>query len=224
MAAAVLFDFGGTLDADGYGWSERFHRGYRAAGGRLDPEAFGKPFRVSERVLRRVPGMRERGFSELVTAQVQVLAELLPDGRTLDPGAWAAGFVADAREAVGRNRPILDRLRDRFDLAVVSNFTGNLRPCLTELGLEDCFEVILDSAVVGIEKPDLRLFLTAFDALGRYPEECWMVGDNPFADIAPATRLGCATCWLAPAERPLPEEITPTCRISALTQLPALLD
>ena len=224
MAAAVLFDFGGTLDADGYGWCERFHRGYHGAGGRLDSEAFEQPFRVSERVLRRVPGMRELGFSELVTTQVQVLSELLPDGRTLDPEAWAAGFGADARRAAARNRLILDRLRDRFDLGVVSNFTGNLRPCLTELGLEDCFEVIFDSAVIGIEKPDLRLFLAAFDALGRHPEECWMVGDNPSADIAPATRLGCPTCWMAPAERPLPDEITPTCRISALTQLPPLLD
>src|SRR5437899_253719 len=33
MPGPVLFDFGGTLDADGQPWVERFFRGYRAVGG-----------------------------------------------------------------------------------------------------------------------------------------------------------------------------------------------
>ena len=36
----ILFDFGGTLDADGTRWSVRFHEAYRRAGGRLVLERF----------------------------------------------------------------------------------------------------------------------------------------------------------------------------------------
>src|SRR2546422_3239999 len=42
----------------------------------------------------------------------------------------AARFHADAVAVVNRNRPMLQRLARRYRLGVVSNFTGNLRPCL----------------------------------------------------------------------------------------------
>src|ERR1043166_7588083 len=45
MTGPVLFDFGGTLDADGEPWGERMYRGYRAAGGRAAPDAFDAGFR-----------------------------------------------------------------------------------------------------------------------------------------------------------------------------------
>src|SRR2546427_1211252 len=46
----------------------------------------------------------------------------------------------------------------RSRLGVVSNFTGNLRPCLEELGLARFFAVLSDSAVLGWSKPDPRIF------------------------------------------------------------------
>ena len=223
MAEAVLFDFGGTLDADGHPWCERLYAGYRAVGGQVGFPGFEQRFQLAARILARQPGLTGFGFRKLVEAQVEALMEVLPDRNALDTGAWSRGFIANARTAAARNRLVLDELSRRFELGVVSNFSGNLRPCLAELGLEDCFEVVFDSAVVGIRKPDLRLFRAAFDALGRHAEECWMVGDNPVSDIEPAGRLGCATCWLAPAERPLPHGVVPTQRIAALDELPARL-
>src|ERR1051326_2929308 len=132
-------------------------------------------------------------------------------------------FLAPAHATAERNHPMLIALARTRPLGVVSNFTGNLRPCLEELGLLECFELVLDSAVVGLRKPDERLFAAAFSALDVEPEACWMVGDNPFADIAPAAKLGCSTCWIAPAERPLPAGARPDRRIAALTELPAVL-
>jgi len=44
----VLFDFGGTLDADGDRWAVRFHSAYAAAGGRLTFAAFEPLFRKSD--------------------------------------------------------------------------------------------------------------------------------------------------------------------------------
>jgi FMN phosphatase YigB (HAD superfamily) len=223
MRRAVLFDFGGTLDADGRRWSERFHRFYRALGGELPAEMFEERFNRSDRRLEAVPGIVGFGLRRMVEEQVRLLRDLLPDGARIDADAWSEGFLAESRIAAARNRGILVGLGRRFTLGVLSNFCGNLRPCLAELGLEDCFEVVLDSAVIGMRKPDHRFFGLAFAGVKRPPEECWVVGDNPYADIAPATALGCATCWLAPAERPLPRGLRPDRRIAALTELPFAL-
>jgi putative hydrolase of the HAD superfamily len=224
MAKAVLFDFGGTLDADGCPWGERLYEAYRRAGGRTEPIPFEEAFKRADQLLADVPGVGRLGFRRMVEVQVELLRELLPGAQSLDAGAWTGFFLSAAHEVVSRNRLVLDRLGRRFQLGVVSNFTGNLVPCLRELGVEDCFSVVLDSAVVGHRKPDARIFEAAFSALGRAPEECWMVGDNPLADIEPAARLGCATCWLAPASRPTPAGLRPTRRIASLGELPAVVE
>lgn len=223
MREAVLFDFGGTLDADGRRWSERFHRFYRAMGGELAEGMFEERFNRSDRRLEDLPGIVRFGLRQMVEAQVRFLRELLPDGDLIDADAWAEAFLAESRIAAGRNRGILVGLGGDYTLGVVSNFSGNLRPCLAELGLEDCFEVVLDSGDVGVRKPDPRFFGLAFACVKRPPEECWVVGDNPYADIAPAAALGCATCWVAPADRPLPEGLRPDRRIAALPELPLAL-
>ncbi|HEV8195260.1 MAG TPA: HAD family hydrolase [Gemmatimonadales bacterium] len=222
MMSAVLFDFGGTLDADGRRWSERFHRGYRTRGGELGPHTFEAFFRASDRLLLERSGVSEFGFHELVWTQVRLLQGLVPDASSVDPVAWTEDFVSESRDVALRNLPLLTDLGRRFELGVISNFTGNLRPCLRDLGIEGCFSVVFDSGVVGVRKPDRRLFQAAFDALGLPPEECWMVGDNPLSDIAPAASLGCLTCWLAPPERP-PSAITPTRRIATLSELTTVL-
>jgi FMN phosphatase YigB (HAD superfamily) len=220
---AVLFDFGGTLDADGRPWCDRFYDGYRAVGGRLPLVEFREQFVHSDRLLARQPGIGSFGFGRMVAAQVELLRELLPDGPGLDAASWSAGFIRGTQQVVARNRPVLEQLSEKFELGLVSNFTGNLLPCLEELGLRSCFAVVFDSAVVGCRKPDARLFQAAFAALEQPAERCWMVGDNPFTDIEPAARLGCATCWLAPRERPLPAGVVPTRRIAEFSELPAVL-
>jgi putative hydrolase of the HAD superfamily len=223
MAGPVLFDFGGTLDADGRPWGERLFEGYQAAGGRLAEAPFLARCRVSDRLLAEIPEIARFGLRAMVERQVALLRGLLPDGADIAAAPWTGGFLADAHATAERNHPMLAELARTRPLGVVSNFTGNLRPCLEELGLLDCFELVLDSAVLGLRKPDGRLFSVAFRALDASPEACWMVGDNPFADIAPAARLGCSTCWIAPAGRALPDGPPPDRRIAALTELPAVL-
>lgn len=223
MTRAVLFDFGGTLDADGTPWNDRFHEGYLRLGGRLPAAAFAGHFQAADAQLARVGGVDSFGLARMVEEQVRLLRRLLPDGMTLDPAAWAGHFLDGARATAVRNRPLLDALGTRFTLAVLSNFTGNLGPCLAELGLAGCFTLLVDSARVGVRKPDPALFMMAFTSLGFGAGDCWMVGDNPFADIAPAAALGCRTCWLAPPARPLPPGLAPDRRIGSLTELAAAL-
>jgi FMN phosphatase YigB (HAD superfamily) len=223
MRDVVLFDFGGTLDADGEPWAERFHQAYVAAGGRLALEAFEPLFRHSDRQLELDPAARTLGFRAMIEAQVELLAGLLPDGRSIDSDLVVERFHHGALKVVQRNRSVLQRLAARYRLGVVSNFIGNLDCCLADLDLLPFFTVIADSALVGWAKPDPRIFQSALDTLGVGADDAWMIGDNIEADIRPAAALGLCTCWLAPPERAAPVGLVPTGRIPRLTALPDLL-
>ena len=221
--AAVLFDFGGTLDADGVPWAARFYSAYRTAGGAVDFPTFATLFKVSDRALERLPAIRTLGFRAMAQAQARLLCELVPDGSSLAPERIVERFHADSLAIVTRNVSLLERLRRGHRLGVVSNFTGNLELCLIELGLLEYFGAVADSAVLGISKPDRRIFTETLSRLGVRPGATWMIGDNFEADIRPAAALGMKTCWIAPAERRAPAGVTPTARIERLSELDAII-
>ncbi len=215
----LLFDFGGTLDADGVHWSPRFHAAYRAAGGAVDYPAFDPLFKESDRALARLPHIRSLGFRETIEAQVRLLLELLPDAARVDARRIVDPFYDDALAVVDRNRPLLERLARSYRLAVVSNFTGNLEPCLRELDLLRFFAVTADSGVVGAAKPERRIFVETLAVLRAPAERAWMIGDNFETDIRPAAELGMWTCWLAPLDRRVPAGCAPSARIGRLSEI-----
>lgn len=221
-AGALLIDFGGTLDADGAPWVERFFSAYRGVGGVLERAAFGPLFARSDDALTQLPGVARLDYSATVAAQAGLLAPLLPDGERLLDTALQRGFVAAASAVAGRNRGVLRDLAGSYRLAVVSNYQGNLEPCLDELGLGGIFDVLSDSEVVGARKPDRRIFDATLAALGCDATQCWMIGDSPPNDIAAAAQLGMRTCWIAPAERAT-GAITPTARAARFDQVPLVL-
>lgn len=216
---AILFDFGGTLDADGLPSVGQFSAAYRAEGGERDAEAFAGAFRGSDHELAALAHIAGLAYTATVDAQVALLAARLPEDAGVDWRAVSARVIAAARSTAARNRPVLQALRARARLGVVSNFTGNVDRCLDELGLLDLFDTVTDSAVVGHVKPDPEVFRIALRALDVPPANALMVGDNPFADVRAAAALGMATCWLAPLDRPVPDECTPTYRITHLPEL-----
>jgi HAD superfamily hydrolase (TIGR01549 family) len=205
-------------------WSPRFHAAYCAVGGGLDVAAFDSFFKASDEALARLPGIRALGFRAAIEAQARLVVGLVPDH--VDSDALAHRLHADALKTVARNIPVLERLNRRFRLGVVSNFTGNLRPCLEELGLARFFAVLSDSALLGWSKPDSRIFAHTLAALRTSPQRAWMVGDNFEADIRGAAGLGIHTCWLAPSDRTAPPgtELVPTARINRLPDLERVLE
>ena len=66
---------------------------------------------------------------------------------------------------------------------------------LQEFHLEGLFQKIIESAVVGIRKPDPQIFQLGVDTLGLAPEEVMVVGDSMSKDILPAKTIGCKTAW-----------------------------
>jgi FMN phosphatase YigB (HAD superfamily) len=220
----VLFDFGGTLDADGARWSLRFHSAYRAAGGRQAFAAFDKVFRESDRALGRFSGIERLGFRAMVDAQAGLLLARLPDGAALSRQQIAEEFHASTCAVVRRNATLLERLQQSYHLGIVSNFTGNLELCLQELGLMQYFSVVADSGRIGVTKPDARLFKHALTWPGLVAKPAWMVGDNFESDIRPAAALGLFTAWLAPDTEKSPEKGLPTTRLKTLSDLARVLD
>ena len=221
----LLFDFGGTLDADGIPWARRFHTAYVEAGGALDFTAFEPLYQASDVALAALPEIRRLGFRAAIEAQVRCLVPLLPDAAVLRSRSevLVTAVHQPAVRIVARNRPVLERLQHDYRLGIISNFTGNLEPCLDELGLNPLFAVASDSTVLGFEKPDPRIFHATLDALGASPRDAWMVGDNFEADIRPAVRLGLRACWMAPPERRAAADAPPHARIGSLPEFVEVL-
>jgi putative hydrolase of the HAD superfamily len=85
----------------------------------------------------------------------------------------------------------LDRLRAAgLRLAVVSNADGTLARTFERLGLRDRVDVLLDSAVVGVEKPDPRIFREAVARSGADPGSTVHVGDFFHIDVVGARAAG----------------------------------
>ncbi|MFE2531613.1 HAD family hydrolase [Streptomyces sp. NPDC059371] len=75
-------------------------------------------------------------------------------------------------------------------LGVISNSEGTVRDELHQAGLLPYLEVVVDSTVVGFEKPDPRIYRHALDRLGIDGERCWYVGDGLVNDVFGALRAG----------------------------------
>ena len=93
--------------------------------------------------------------------------------------------------------PALAALRARgLKLVVVSNANGTLLSAFTRLGLVPALDVIFDSHVVGIEKPDPRFFQLALDESGARAETTVHVGDLYHVDVVGARSAGIAAILL----------------------------
>lgn len=75
-------------------------------------------------------------------------------------------------------------------LVVVSNANGTLHRHLERLGLRDRFDLVLDSHLEGVEKPDPRLFEIALERSGARREETAHVGDLYHVDVLGARAAG----------------------------------
>jgi putative hydrolase of the HAD superfamily len=192
----VLFDFGGTLDADGVPWKERFFQLYRAAGADVSHDQFDPAFYAADdAVVGSIPAtLPLRDTVRAVASGVTRGLGLADDALT---ERVADRFVSDVRAAVDRNRPLLARLTARYRLGIVSNFYGNLVTVCDDVGVRPLFGVIVDSVWAGCTKPDPRIFQRATEALRVDPAEATFVGDSQARDMAGARALGMPHVWLS---------------------------
>jgi putative hydrolase of the HAD superfamily len=84
----------------------------------------------------------------------------------------------------------LERIRQRYGIAVISNADGKIDAVLRRCGIADCFASITDSGIVGVEKPHAAIFEAALREMKAEPAESLYVGDVYSVDYIGARKAG----------------------------------
>ncbi|HYM77505.1 MAG TPA: HAD family hydrolase [Candidatus Dormibacteraeota bacterium] len=87
-------------------------------------------------------------------------------------------------------REALDRIRQQYAIAVISNADGKIDAVLRRCGICDCFASITDSGIVGHEKPHPAIFAAALHEMKAEAAESLYVGDVYSVDYVGARNAG----------------------------------
>jgi len=146
-----------------------------------------KDYHAADRLIASVLGVHDRHLDSAVEAVDLVYNR--------DPFVAIEGVAAQLR-----------RLRAAgVRLGIVSNANGHLEAELLRHRIcsrdgTDCaaVDVVIDSAVVGVEKPDPAIFALALEALGLSAEHCVYLGDSVYFDVRGAQAAGIDVWHLTP--------------------------
>lgn len=206
MIKGIIFDYGGTIDNCGDHWAVIIREAYSTLPiDELPLDTFCKAYVFVERELAKVRHIfPEHNFLDMMEIKARLeLEELRRLGVALTDGDIRnyAAAIADytdrhARECIEKARLTLDYLYKRYPMVLVSNFYGNIGAVLRTYSLDRYFKTVVESAVVGVRKPDPAIFRLGVDALGLRPDEVLVVGDSVSKDILPARTIGCATACI----------------------------
>ena len=222
----IIFDYGGTLDTRGDHWSEVLWQGYEHFGigvAEVEPgvsihkQAFRDAYVYGERALAVNPIVTpdfhfEDILREKLILELNFLAgkELLETGK--DDSEKQALFLslsdseiqhmaryinAKTLALLNENRQVLEHLKQNgYPMVLVSNFYGNINQVLKDAGIDGYFKEVIESAVVGVRKPNPAIFALGVCALDLPASQVLVVGDTYGKDIIPAHKLGCHTLWI----------------------------
>ncbi|MBD5203888.1 MAG: HAD family hydrolase [Bacteroidales bacterium] len=228
----IIFDYGGTLDSGGDHWSEVIYDAWQKSGIAVGKPQFREAYVFAERELARVRHiLPSHDFHDLLLVkmrlELQHISEegLFPPALVEEKAAEAARICYEsAKSHVKAAEPVLALLAKHFPMVLVSNFYGNVETVLKDFGIDKYFKKIVESAVVGVRKPDPEIFRLGVKDLNLPADEVLVVGDSYRKDILPAREAGCAVLWLkGKGWTPEEDEQTDPCIISSLDEIPELL-
>ncbi len=200
----IIFDYGGTIDSRGDHWSEVIWRAYRLADVEVEKAVFRDAYVFAERELARVRHiLPDDNFLVLLQKKMRIEFQWLADNGYI-PQSEADSKAPEvarlcyesAKACVDEARPVLEKLAEKFPMVLVSNFYGNVEAVLADFGIRRYFKSIIESAVVGVRKPDPQIFQLGVDALGVPAADVLVVGDSIKKDIIPAESIGCRVAWI----------------------------
>ena len=104
---------------------------------------------------------------------------------------------AKTLDLLQENKQVLEHLKQAgYPMVLVSNFYGNINQVLKDAGIDGYFKEVIESAVVGVRKPNPAIFALGVCALDLPASQVLVVGDTYSKDIMPAHKLGCHTLWI----------------------------
>jgi putative hydrolase of the HAD superfamily len=107
-----------------------------------------------------------------------------------------------------------------YRIGVVSNAEGRVERDLEGAGYAGLLETVVDSHLVGVEKPDPRIFHIALERLGAAAETTVFVGDVPAVDVVGARAAGLQAILL---DRHDLYAVAGVTRVASIRELPKLL-
>ncbi len=196
---AILFDAVGTLFRLTKTVGDHYAHVGRELGLDLDAQCLERAFHAAWQGMPQRPAIDSprqnddkgwwRDLVDLVLDQVAPsLAKLDHDNffevayeHFAEPGVW---------ELYPEVSDVLEELRPRFQLAVISNFDGRLRLVLQHLGISKFFANVFISSELGADKPDPEIYRRAVRLMNLHPPQVLHVGDDSQRDWAAATAAG----------------------------------
>ncbi len=165
--AAVFFDFGGVISCPEPAEMRRLEERYGLPEGGLWRAAYEIP---EWRELRVGNGTEEAWLEAM--------------GRELDEmaGRPIPGIVEESKQVWrGRDEEVVGlvrRLRRRYRVGLISNAALDLEDILRDhYKIDHLFDVVVNSALVGVAKPDPRIFHLAAERVGVEPAACLHIDD-----------------------------------------------
>ncbi|MGB3104798.1 HAD family hydrolase [Sphingobacterium siyangense] len=197
----IIFDYGGTLDTNGGHWGAVIWSGYEKYQVPVNLNAFQEAYTYAERQMALQPIIKPQfNFLEVLEAKLNVQFDyLIAAGYDLDRSlAHKIAFdgYSLAKNTVEEVKPLLNSLHAKYPIVMVSNFYGNLKSVLDDFGILPYFQSAVESAVVGVRKPDPAIYALGVTEIGLPAQEVLVVGDSYSKDMVPAKAVGCQTLWL----------------------------
>ena len=206
MIKGYLFDYGATLDTAGCHWGQMLWASCRRCGVPVTEQQFRDAYVYGERTLgsRNLIAPEDTFYTTLgVKLRLEFCFLMQAGALKTDEGEAALmrervlnDVYKRVLDTTKESRIVLEKLRRNYEMVLVSNFYGNIRTVLKEFGLDVFFKDIVESAEVGIRKPDPRIFEMGVQRLGLRPDEVVVVGDSFRKDVVPAKEAGCHAVWL----------------------------
>ena len=199
MIRAILFDAAGTLFHLTKTVGDHYALVGREVGLDLDAQQLERGFHAAWKQMPRRPavdGPRENDdkgwWRDLVN---RVFDQVAPALSKLDrDNFFEVAYEHFAEAGVWELYPevpeVLEQLRSRFQLAVISNFDGRLRFILQNLGISKYFFWVFISSELGADKPDPEIFRRALKVIHLKGNEVIHVGDDPERDWKAAVAVG----------------------------------
>ena len=200
MIKGYIFDYGGTLDTGGQHWGKVIWHAYEHLQVPVSETDFRDAYVHAERTLGKNPIIQpDFTFYKTLETKIRLQLEYLQTSYITPLTSYILPLTSYLYEATvaetSKSREVLLSLKKQYPMVLVSNFYGNIATVLKEFKLDGIFDTIIESAVVGVRKPDPQIFTLGVEALGMQPDEVVVVGDSMDKDIIPASKAGCHTVW-----------------------------
>ena len=200
MIRGFIFDYGGTLDTGGQHWGKVIWHAYEHLQVPVSEADFRDAYVHAERTLGKNPIIQpDFTFYKTLETKIRLQLEYLQASYITPLTSYILPLTSHLYEATvaetSKSREVLLSLKKQYPMVLVSNFYGNIATVLKEFKLDGIFDTIIESAVVGVRKPDPQIFTLGVEALGMQPDEVVVVGDSMDKDIIPASKAGCHTVW-----------------------------